>query len=274
LGEGPAGIVGGMPNATTDVEIVIPVYNEAVGLDGSIRRLHAYLHDHVPYSWRITIADNASTDDTMVVAMRLAGELHHVHALHLARKGRGRALRAAWLASASPVVAYMDVDLSTHLHALTPMVAPLLRGEADVAIGSRLARGAHVKRGPKREIISRGYNFMLRVAMHASFSDAQCGFKAARRDAVEALLPLVEDDDWFFDTELLLVAQHNDMRIHEVPVRWVDDPDSRVDIWATIKADLAGMRRMHQRFARGEARVGVSHRTRPTVRPAVFADAT
>ena len=248
--------------ATANVEIVIPVYNEEVALEPSIRRLHAYLADF-PYSWRITIADNASTDATMRIATGLRREMSNVSAIHLKEKGRGRALRTAWLASESPVVAYMDVDLSTGLDALEPLVAPLLSGDADVAIGSRLTPGAHVTRGIKREVISRVYNAMLRVGFGGSFSDAQCGFKAVRRDAAATLVPMIEDEQWFFDTELLLLAAGKGMRIHEVPVRWVDDPDSRVDIIATIREDLRGMWRMR----------GTIPRTRRGVRPAVSVDA-
>src|SRR6185369_1398402 len=154
-------------------------------------------------------------------------------AIHLEQKGRGRALKAAWSASESPVVAYMDADLSTDLDALLPLVAPLLSGHSDIAIGSRLAPGARVVRGPRREAISRSYNLILKAALRSGFSDAQCGFKAVRADTARQLLPLVEDDSWFFDTELLVLAEQNGLRIHEVPVDWVDDPTSTVDIVRT-----------------------------------------
>jgi putative flippase GtrA len=167
-----------------------------------------------------------------------------VAAMHLSQKGRGHALRAAWSTSTAPVVAYMDVDLSTSLPALLPLVAPLLSGHRDVAIGSRLARGAHVIRGPKRELISRSYNLLLRLSLRGRFSDAQCGFKALRRDAAQQLLPLIEDDEWFFDTELLITAERLGLRISEVPVDWVDDPDSRVQILPTALSDLRGVWRM------------------------------
>jgi putative flippase GtrA len=240
------------PATAPTVEIVIPVYNEARTLEASVRQLHRYLTEHFAHSWRITVADNASTDGTWAIAARLADELDHVGAVHLDEKGRGRALRTAWLASRAPVVAYMDVDLSTDLDALLPLVAPLLTGHSDVAIGTRLASSARVVRGPKRELISRGYNLILRTTLRAGFSDAQCGFKAMRSDVARALLPLVEDEGWFFDTELLVLAEHNGLRIHEVPVDWVDDPVSRVDIVRTATDDLRGVWRMLRRFARGD----------------------
>ncbi|WP_322762599.1 glycosyltransferase, partial [Frankia sp. Cr2] len=212
------------------VEVVVPVYNEQAALADSIRRLHDFLTRRFPFDWRITIADNASTDATPVIARRLATDLSRVRVTRLEAKGRGRALRAVWSASDADVVAYMDVDLSSGLEALLPLVAPLLSGHSDVAIGSRLVRGSRVVRGPKREIISRCYNWMLRVTFRTSFRDAQCGFKAVRADVARALLPAIENNHWFFDTELLLLAERNGLRIHEVAVDWTDDPDSRVDV--------------------------------------------
>lgn len=251
-------LVAGPPEASTApavVDIVVPVHNEAETLRASILRLHDFLRSSFPLSWQITIADNASTDTTCDLARGLADELVGVRVLHLEEKGRGRALRAAWLASESPVVAYMDVDLSTELEALLPLVAPLVSGHSDLAIGSRLAHGARVVRGPKREVISRGYNLLLKVTLRSGFSDAQCGFKAIRSEVARELLPLVEDEAWFFDTELLVVAEHNGLRIHEVPVDWVDDADSRVDVVRTATSDLQGILRMVRRLAGGSAQV-------------------
>jgi putative flippase GtrA len=226
------------------IDIVVPVYDEALVLERSVRRLHAYLASEFPFSWRIVIADNASTDATPAIAARLARELPGVVLLRLDRKGRGRALRAAWSESRARVVAYMDADLSTDLRGLLPLVAPLLSGHSDVAIGTRLAHGARVVRGSQRELISRAYNRLLHATLRARFSDAQCGFKAVRRAALDELLGEVRDDGWFFDTELLVLAQRRGMRIHEVPVDWVDDPDSRVDIVRTAVDDLKGIARL------------------------------
>ncbi len=232
------------PATGLDVEIVIPVYNEEGALARSVLRLHDFLSRRLPYRWQITIADNASTDATPEIAQTLAATLQGVRLLRLEEKGRGRALRAAWSASRARTVAYMDVDLSTDLRGLLPLLAPLLSGHSEVAIGSRLARGAQVTRGAKREFISRSYNRILRLALRARFSDAQCGFKAVRADVVPRLVPLIADEGWFFDTELLVLAQRAGMRIHEVPVDWVDDPDSRVDIVATALGDLRGVARL------------------------------
>ena len=244
------------------VEIVVPVFNEAATLDDSIATLHNYLTERFPFSWRITIVDNASTDGTWLQAARLARDTAGVDARHLDRKGRGLALRAAWMASDAAVVAYMDVDLSTDLDALLPLVAPLVSGHSDIAIGSRLSRGSSVTRGPKRELISRSYNSILRGAFATRVHDAQCGFKALRADIARRLLPLVEDDGWFFDTELLLLAERNGLRIHEVPVDWVDDPDSRVHVTRTAIDDLRGIARMLRRFGAGRGDVELTSRDR------------
>ncbi|MBQ0979967.1 glycosyltransferase [Micromonospora sp. M61] len=248
---GPRAAVQARPAAGAVLDVVIPVYNEETDLGPCVRRLHSHLSEHFPYPFRITIADNASVDDTLTVAHGLAGELPGVEVLHLDAKGRGRALSAAWSASSAPVLAYMDVDLSTDLAALLPLVAPLISGHSDLAIGTRLARTSRVVRGAKREVISRAYNLLLRGALAARFSDAQCGFKAIRADVAVELLPLVRDTGWFFDTELLVLAQRAGLRIHEVPVDWVDDPDSRVDIVATALADLRGMGRLGRALLTG-----------------------
>ena len=233
------------------LDVVVPVHNEEVDLGPCVRRLHAHLTEHFPYPFMITVADNASVDGTWAVAQALAAELPEVSALHLDAKGRGRALRAAWSASPAPVLAYLDVDLSTDLAALLPLVAPLLSGHSDLAIGTRLARSSRVVRGVKREVISRGYNLLLRGTLAVRFSDAQCGFKAIRADVAAQLLPLVQDTGWFFDTELLVLAQRAGLRVHEVPVDWVDDPDSRVDIVATALADLRGIWRLGRALVTG-----------------------
>ena len=247
--------LGGPVPGTARVEIVVPVRNEEHDLGPSVRRLRGYLDHAFPCRTRITIADNGSTDGTWPLALALAADLDGVRAVQIDRPGRGGALRSVWSASEADVFAYMDVDLSTDLNALLPLVAPLLSGHSDVAIGTRLARGARVIRGPKREIISRCYNLLLHATLGTRFSDAQCGFKAIRADAARELLPLTEDTGWFFDTELLVLAERAGLRIHEVPVDWIDDPDSRVNVVGTALADLRGIARLGTGLARGAIQV-------------------
>ncbi|MEW2314063.1 bifunctional glycosyltransferase family 2/GtrA family protein [Streptomyces bauhiniae] len=236
---------------TPVLDVVIPVYNEEKDLRRCVLRLREHLARTFPYAFRVTIADNASTDATPLIAAELAAQYPDVTNFRLERKGRGRALRTVWSASDAPVLAYMDVDLSTDLNALLPLVAPLISGHSDLAIGSRLSRTSRVVRGPKREFISRAYNLILRGSLQARFSDAQCGFKAIRREVAQVLLPLVEDTGWFFDTEMLVLAERAGLRIHEVPVDWVDDPDSTVHIVRTATDDLKGVWRVGRALTTG-----------------------
>jgi len=229
------------------VEVVVPVYNEAASLETGITTLRRYLDEAFPFRTMVTIADNGSTDGTALVAQRLASTLDGVQAMILSRKGRGFALRTAWSASEAEVVAYMDVDLSTSLPALLPLVASVLSGHSDLAVGTRLARGSRVIRGPKRELISRAYSRLVQLSQRSSITDFQCGFKAIRRERALQILPLVEDNDWFFDTELVVTAERLGVRISETPVDWTDDPNSSVDIVATAADDLRGLWRIAHR---------------------------
>ncbi len=242
--------------ATLKVEIVVPVYNEAPNLESGITRLRRYLDDSFPFRTLVTIVDNGSTDSTALVAQRLASTLDGVEALVLSRKGRGYALRTAWSASEAEVVAYMDVDLSTSLSALLPLVGSVLSGHSDLAVGTRLARGSRVVRGPKRELISRAYNHIVQLSLRSQVSDFQCGFKAIRREQALQILPLVGDNEWFFDTELIVTAERLGVRIAETPVEWTDDPDSSVDIVHTALDDLRGIWRLarDRHLARARAR--------------------
>ena len=259
-----------LPYRQESVEVVVPVYNEEKALPESIPALCAYLETYFPYRWSVVIADNASTDDTLAVARELATAYHpHVSVMHLEEKGRGRALKAAWSDSEADIVAYMDVDLSTNLWSFLPLVAPLATGHSDVAIGSRLLRGAMVTRQWKRELISRCYNLLIKAMFGNGFSDAQCGFKAIKRNVAQELLPWVEDDEWFFDTELLLLAEERGYRISEVPVDWIEDLDSRVDITSTALEDIKGLfrvrkERVHRQLSRRKSRdsLDTARRTR------------
>ena len=249
--------------AAPQVDVVIPVHNEERVLEQSLRRVHHHLRHEFPFSARITIADSASTDSTLAIARVLAHELSGTRVIQLGEKGRGRALRAAWTLSDATVLVYMDVDLSTDLNALLPLVAPLLSGHSDLAVGSRFAHGARVQRCLKRELISRAYNVILRLSLGSRVSDAQCGFKAGRRDALQALLPAVENEQWFFDSELLHLAEHDGLRIHEVPVDWTEDPDSRVHIAGTAIEDLRGIARLRRNGRTHEPTTTTTRREQP-----------
>jgi len=236
------------------VDMVIPCYNEERILADSIARLRAWAAQHLPYRWRVVIADNASTDDTLAVARRLAAEHpDDVAVVHLDRKGRGRALKKAWLESPADAMCYMDVDLSTDLDMIAPLLAGVLEGGCDVAYGSRVSRGSDVRRSLKREINSRGYITLIKLLFWTKFADAQCGFKAITRDAAQRLLPHVQDGEWFFDTELLILAEKAGCRLKEVPVKWVEDPDSRVKFPQDIVKMARQLIRLRLRRATGDA---------------------
>ena len=228
------------------LDIVVPVLNEERALSPSVERLHHFLSQRVEnLDWQIVVADNGSTDSTPAVAEGLTDSYSGVRYLRLEQRGRGRALRTAWLDSDADILAYMDVDLSTHLDALPPMLDAVHTGGYDLAIGSRLKAGAEVIGRPlQREITSRAYSLIFRTMFLAGFEDAQCGFKALSRRAVDEVVPLVRDTGWFFDTELLILAEKNGYAIKEIPVRWTDDPDSRVRIVSTAYEDLKGLFRL------------------------------
>ena len=226
------------------VDVVIPVYNEEDALPVSIPRLCAYLGEHLPNSWRVTIADNASTDGTRAVSESLCSENEGVNYLHLPEKGRGRALKAAWLGSECDILSYMDVDLSTDLSHFPPLVKELESG-CHVAIGSRLSRESKVThRSFKREFTSRSYNLLIWSMFFVGFPDAQCGFKAITRQAAQAIIPSIKNNNWFFDTELLLIAEKRGYRIGVVPVAWQDDPTSTVNVVKTATEDIKGLLRL------------------------------
>jgi len=230
------------------VDVVIPVYNEEKALPKSIPELRAFLSGHdFPYGWRIVIADNASIDDTpavgRVLSKKTPGEVEYVR---IERKGRGYALKQTWSQSPADIVSYMDVDLSTGLEAFSPLIRAVAEGGYGVATGSRLARKSKVDRSLKRTALSRGYNLIIKTMLQTHFSDAQCGFKAISREVAQKVLPLVQDNNWFFDTELLILAEKMGYRIKDVPVRWIEDSDTRVKIGATITEDLRGFWRMRR----------------------------
>ena len=241
-----------VPGRRKRVDAVIPVYNEEADLERSITTLREFLlANGQAWDWRIVIADNASRDRTLEIARALTERWPgQVSVVHLEQKGRGRALRRAWTDSDADVVCYMDVDLSTDLKHLPTLLSALTSGEADVAFGSRLMPESQVTRGLKREIISRSYNLIIKLFFWHHFRDAQCGFKGITRRVVEEVLPAVQDNAFFFDTELLLVAEKNGYRLREIPVRWVDDPDSRVKIVKTATEDLKGLWRLKRSFPR------------------------
>jgi glycosyltransferase involved in cell wall biosynthesis len=235
------------------VDVVLPVYNEEHVLERSVRTLHLFLQENLAHQWRILIADNGSKDRTQEIGKRLASELQNVELLHIPEAGRGRALTRAWLDSDADVQTYMDIDLSTDLAAFPKLVSAVAEQGFDIAAGSRLSGESDTTRSLKREVLSRGFVFIINTLMGTKLRDTQCGFKAIRRECAQKLLPLVEDTGWFWDTELLLLAAKGGWRVTFVPVRWLEDTDSRVKIVSTVSKDLKGLLRM-RRFDWSKAR--------------------
>jgi glycosyltransferase involved in cell wall biosynthesis len=234
------------------INVTIPVFNEEARLPHGLPRLHQFLAAHCRFQFELVIADNASTDRTPQIAGSLSQAYDGVRVLRLEEKGRGRALKKVWAESAADLLSYMDVDLSTDLNGFPPLIETLIGGGFDVATGSRLLPESRVKRSWKREAVSRSYNLVVKAFFQTRFSDAQCGFKAITKAAAQKLLPLVEDTGWFFDTELLILAEKLGYRISTVPVRWEEDPDSRVKVLPTALADIRGLIRMRRSFRGGK----------------------
>lgn len=234
------------PEGDIRVDVVIPVLNEAHVLRRSVQTLGAFFRAQVPFDWRLVIAENGSTDGTAEVGRALAAEDDRVELLLIGQRGRGRALRTAWSRSDADILCYTDVDLSTEIQAFPRLFRALIADGHDVAIGSRLARQSQTTRSVKREIVSRGYNLILRWSLQVGFSDAQTGFKAITREVADRVLPLVKDESWFLDTELLVLAERLGYRIADIPVRWIEDDDSRVKIIRTAWEDLKGIARLRR----------------------------
>lgn len=226
------------------IDIVLPVFNEEHVLERSVRALHAYLTDNIRHEWRIVIADNGSKDRTAQIAKTLEQTLPNVLAMHIPEAGRGRALTRAWLASDADVLAYMDIDLSTDLDAFPKLVSAIADQGFDIVAGTRLGLGAETTRSLKREVLSRGFVLMTNLLFQTRLRDTQCGFKAISRQAAQKLLPMVKDTGWFWDTELLLMGAKSGWRVTFIPVRWIEDTDSRVKVVSTVWKDIRGLLRM------------------------------
>jgi glycosyltransferase involved in cell wall biosynthesis len=239
----------GEDDANFSVDVVIPVLNEAHVLRKSVETVLDFLRARLRYRWTLILVDNGSTDATKDVAEALMKEHSEVKLIQLTQKGRGRALRSAWLQATADIVCYMDVDLSTGLDHLPALLSAVAHEGYDLSTGSRLMRQSQTTRSLYREVVSRVYNLLVKAMFSTRFSDAQCGFKAASRRAVETIVPKVEDQSWFFDTEFLVRAEKSGYRIKDIPVVWVEDIDSRVKIVQTGWEDLKGLVRVRRQLS-------------------------
>ncbi|MHA1696365.1 MAG: dolichyl-phosphate beta-glucosyltransferase [Candidatus Helarchaeota archaeon] len=232
------------------LEIDLPVFNEEKILEESVEKLRNFLHSNMnEYNFKIVIIDNGSNDKTPQICKNLKTKHSDVDFLHLKKKGRGRALRTAWENSGAQICSYMDIDLSTDLKSFPSLISSIAKDGYDVSTGSRLIKGAQIKRSLKREILSRGYVFLLKRFLGISFSDAQCGFKAINKKTINKVMPHILDQEWFFDSELLFKSQRWGYKIKEIPVKWIEDPDSKVKIYKTIKNYLMSLLRLKLEFS-------------------------
>ena len=227
------------------VDIVIPVLNEEHSLARCLDMLMDFLGENLDYNWRVVVADNGSTDRTFAVAQQYQNmHPNEIGGIYLSERGRGRALKKAWMESDAQVVSYMDVDLSTDLESFPQLIEAILEEKKHLAWGSRLSRDSMTRRSLSREFISRSYNLLIRMIMGTRFRDAQCGFKALSVETARAIIPQIKDNEWFFDTELLIIAEKNGLKSKEIPVRWTEDPDSRVKVFRTALQDIKGLMRL------------------------------
>lgn len=226
------------------ISVVIPVYNEEEQLEWSVKKVLETCKKNYK-NFEIIIADNASTDKTLEIANNLSEKYKQVKFIHLKEKGRGRALKKAFIDNDSDVMCYMDVDLSTDLKYLKKLTDAIENG-SDIAFGSRLKKGSEVERSLKRDIMSRGYNLLLKAFLDVNFKDAQCGFKAINRKIVRELIPQIKNNEWFFDTELLVKGERMGYKLVEIPIKWKEDKGSTVNIVNTVKSYIENIFRLRK----------------------------
>ncbi|WP_226012369.1 flippase-like domain-containing protein [Halomicrobium salinisoli] len=218
----------------TDVEVsvVLPAYNEEETLEETVEVTLSTLASFLPDGrFEVIVAEDGCEDRTPEIADRLAGEderVRHVHSDE--RLGRGGALEYAFRRAEGSTLVYFDTDLATDMRHLEELVESIRSGEYDVATGSRWLPENPADRPPRRAVSSRGYNVLVRLFLRSDLKDHQCGFKAFDRDALFDLLDGVEDEHWFWDTEVLVRAQREGYRVREFPVDWTPKGDSKVDL--------------------------------------------
>lgn len=233
------------------VNITIPVYNEEKILKENIQVLYTFLNQNLDYPWEVVIADNGSNDQTQKIAKNLVRKLDHLKYLRLKEKGRGRALRKAWQESKAEILSYMDADLAVDLFSFPKLVQVIKQG-ADIAIGSRFIPNSQVQRSKLRKILSWSYNKLIRFFFKVEFKDGQCGFKAISKKVLENIIPQVKDNHWFFDTEMLVLAEKEGYKIKEIPVKWIEKRNkyrkSKVKIISTILGYLFSILKLKLRL--------------------------
>ncbi len=231
--------------------IVLPTYNEENILQKNVLKVRKFCQDNLRnFDWQILIADNGSTDKTPKLAQELSHEYSRIDYFHTSQKGRGAALKIAWNKNnyLADIYLYMDIDLATDLNHLPQLIASIIQEGYDLTIGSRLQKESKTERSFLREFISRFYNLLLKIFFGLKIKDYQCGFKAVNQKIVEKIVPLIKNNNWFFDTELIILSHKNNYKIKEIPVKWVEKRDkkrkSKVKIIKTAWEDIKGIIRL------------------------------
>lgn len=231
--------------------VVIPTLNEATVIEKNLQTVILSFSSLLKnYEWQILVADNGSTDDTVALVQKLAAAEPKLTVWHTDKKGRGQALRTVWLNNEADIYAYMDADLATDL-AFVPLLFQTL-DKADIAIGTRLQKKSKTSRSFFRELSSRVYNTLVRQIISLKISDTQCGFKAIKKEVAQKILPLTTHEGWFFDTELLALANLFSFKIKELPVQWNETPDGRrkssVKVLATAWDDIVHLIKLRKKI--------------------------
>ncbi len=230
-----------------NVTIVLPVYNEEDKLERNTLKLLEFCKKNIRHPFEIVIADNNSKDKTREIAEKLSKKHKQINYLYINRKGRGIALKTAWKEYKADVNIYMDIDLATDLSALPRLIDEVVKGN-NVVVGSRYLRNSKIKRTPFRMLISKVYNLMVRAMFKTRIKDMQCGFKAVDKKTVDNVIPRTEDTQFFFDTELILTAEAMHYKVKEIPVKWKEGKDTKVDFVRTITNYIKSLIKLRRRL--------------------------
>jgi glycosyltransferase involved in cell wall biosynthesis len=231
---------------SSKIEITIPILNEEFRLEQGVTEAVEFLENSGIDNYSIVLADNGSTDNTEQIAQSLTKRFPTVKAIKVSKRGVGLALKQSWGSSEADFIGYMDVDLATDLNHILEAYRILQGEEVDVVNGSRLLPNSQVKnRSIIRGITSHGFNYLLKALLKVNISDGMCGFKFLKKTSYDKILKSgLENNEWFFCTELLVKAEWMGMNIHEIPVKWEDDSDSRVELFKTITKYLKEIKRL------------------------------
>jgi uncharacterized membrane protein YbhN (UPF0104 family) len=241
-----------------DVSVVLPAYNEANRIEDTVKVVKDTL-EKLDYGYEIIIAEDGSTDGTDEIAKRLSSRdprIVHLHSDN--RLGRGKALTNAMEIAKGDVVVYLDVDLSTDMDHLKELIDAVAKEGYDIATGSRLLKDSQTERPFKRDFASKVYNFLVRLMLGSKLRDHQCGFKAFKRSSVLKLLRDVKDNHWFWDTEVLVLAQRKGLRVKEIPVKWKQSGETKVKFTKDVLYMFSQILRMWMESKRSKRFMTVS----------------